>query len=159
MLDSGTFATNVEMAEAVSHVRHLLAVDIWNLHSYFSEESHGKYYSSVMFDGTFPDSVERITEMLADPFMRDVIAEETARLAADYAQNRDLLRFHHARPDHLAVRIRELGDMTHEYTTDMSTMPEVRRFITEDEIAESFISHGSGIHDGQYRIYEYRCRD
>jgi len=155
MLDSGIFTTNVELAEAVSHVQHLLAVDIWNLHSYFSEEAHGKYYSSVMFDGTYPDSVERITEMLADPFMRDVIAEETARLAGDYAQNRNLLRFHHARPDHLAVRIRELGEMTHEYATDMADLPAVRQFITEDEIAESFIDHGSGIHNGKYRIYDY----
>ncbi len=68
---------------------------------------------------------------LADPFMRDVVAEETARLAGDYAQNRDLLRFHHARPDHLAVQIRELGDMTHEYATDMTVLPAVRQFISK----------------------------
>ncbi|MBQ3591606.1 MAG: helicase SNF2, partial [Clostridia bacterium] len=155
MLDSGTFASNVELAEAVSYTQHLLAVDIWNLHSYFSEEAHGKYYSSVMFDGTYPDSVDRITEMLADPFMRDVIAEETARLAGDYAQNRDLLRFHHARPDYLAVQIRELGDMTYEYATELTEFPAVRQFITEDEIAESFIRHGSGVYNGKHRIYDY----
>ncbi|MBQ8400320.1 MAG: hypothetical protein IJX14_00150, partial [Clostridia bacterium] len=155
MLDSGTFATNVELAEAVSHALHLLAVDIWNLHSYFSEEAHGKYYSTVMFNGTYPDSVDRITEMLADPFMRDVIAEETARLAADYAQNRDLLRFHHARPDHLTVPIRELGDMTHEYATELTELPEIRQFISEDEISESFIGHGSGVHNSKFRIYDY----
>ncbi|MBO4931180.1 MAG: N-6 DNA methylase, partial [Clostridia bacterium] len=155
MLEDGTFASNVELVEAVSYAQHLLAVDIWNLHSYFSEEAHGKYYSTVMFDGTYPDSVDRITEMLADPFMRDVIAEETARLAGDYAQNRNLLRFHHARPDHLAVRIRELGDMTHEYAAELTELPEVRRFVTEDEIAESFIRHGSGIYNGKHRIYDY----
>ncbi|MBR4960030.1 MAG: DEAD/DEAH box helicase family protein, partial [Clostridia bacterium] len=155
MLDSGTYATNVELAEAVSYTQQLLARDIWNLHSYFSEEAHGKYYSTVMFDGTYPDSVDRITEMLADPFMRDVIAEETARLAGDYAQNRDLLRFHHTRPDQLAGQIRELGDMTHEYATDMADLPAVRQFITEDEIAASFASHGSGVHNSKYRIYDY----
>ncbi len=155
MLEDGTFASNVELAEAVSHAQRLLAVDIWNLHSYFSESANGKYYSSVMFDGTYPDSVDRITEMLADPFMRDVIAEETVRLATDYTQNRDLLRFHHARPDHLAVQIQELEEMTHEYATDMANLPAVRQFITEDEIAESFIGHGSGVHNSKFRIYDY----
>ncbi len=155
MLDTGTFATNVELAEAVSHAQRLLSVDIWNLHSYFSDEARENYLSTAMFQGSFEDSVNRISEMLADSFMRDVIVDELARFAADYAQKRDLLNYHHAPPAGLVTRLRELADMTYEYTTDMSELPEVRRFVTEDEIAESFISHGSGIHNGKYRIYEY----
>ena len=45
--------------------------------------------------------------------------------------------------------------MPNKITTDMSELPEVRQFITEDEISESFIGHGSGIHNGKYRIYDY----
>ncbi len=155
MLDTGTFATNVELAEAVSHAQRLLSVDIWNLHSYFSDEARENYLSAAMFQGSFEDSVTRISEMLADSFMRDVIVDELARFAGDYAQNRDLLNYHHAPPAGLVTRLRELADMTCEYTTDMAELPEMRQFITEDEIAESFISHGSGIHNGKYRIYEY----
>ncbi len=90
MLDTGTFATNVELAEAVSHAQRLLSVDIWNLHSYFSDEARENYLSAAMFQGSFDDSVNRISEMLADSFMRDVIVDELARFAADYAQKRDL---------------------------------------------------------------------
>ncbi|MBQ8402122.1 MAG: hypothetical protein IJX14_09355, partial [Clostridia bacterium] len=154
-----TFASTVELAEAVSHAQILLSVDIWNLHSYFSDEARSKYYSNAMFDGTHPDSVDRITEMLADPFMRDVIAEETERLARDYAQNRDLLNYHHAPPVSLATKLRELVDMTYEYTTDMAEHPEMRQFITEDEINESFIRHGSGVYNGKHRIYDYLTGD
>ncbi|MBQ7930223.1 MAG: hypothetical protein IJ334_04315 [Clostridia bacterium] len=51
MLESGTYATNVELAEAVSHARHLLAVDLWNLHSYFSEKAYHEYFTEGMFSG------------------------------------------------------------------------------------------------------------
>ena len=155
MLEIGTFATNVELAEAVSHAQRLLSVDIWNLHSYFSDEARENYLSAAMFQGVYEDSVNRISEMLADPFMRDVIVDELARFAGDYAQNRNLLNYHHAPPANLVTRLRELADMTYEYTTDLIELPEVRQFITEDEISESFISHGSGIQNGKYRIYDY----
>ncbi|MBQ9716361.1 MAG: hypothetical protein IJV76_00030, partial [Clostridia bacterium] len=49
--------------------------------------------------------------------------------------------------------------MIYEYTTDMTELPEVRQFISEDEIRESFVSHGSGIHNGKYRIYDYLTGD
>ncbi|MBQ9716515.1 MAG: helicase SNF2, partial [Clostridia bacterium] len=155
MLEVGTFVTNVELAEAISHAQRLLSVDIWNLHSYFSDEARENYLSATMFQGVYEDSVNRISEMLADPFMRDVIVDELARFAGDYAQNRDLLNYHHAPPANLVTRLRELADMTYEYTTDMAELPEMRQFITEDEISESFIRHGSGIHNGKYRIYDY----
>ena len=159
MLEVGTFATNVELAEAVSHAQRLLSVDIWNLHSYFSDEARENYLSAAMFQGVYEDSVNRISEMLADPFMRDVIVDELARFAGDYAQNRDLLNYHHAPPANLVTRLRELSDMIYEYTTDMTELPEVRQFISEDEIRESFVSHGSGIHNGKYRIYDYFTGD
>ena len=155
MLDSGTFASNVELAEAISHAQRLLSVDIWNLHSYFSDKARENYLSAAMFQGSFDDSVTRISEMLADSFMRDVIVDELARFAGDYAQNRDLLNYHHAPPANLVTKLRELADMTYAYTTDMAELPEIRQFITEDEISESFIGHGSGIHNGKYRIYDY----
>ncbi|MBO5257824.1 MAG: hypothetical protein J6C42_10040, partial [Clostridia bacterium] len=159
MLEVGTFATNVELAEAISHAQRLLSVDIWNLHSYFSDKARENYLSAAMFQGSFDDSVTRISEMLADSFMRDVIVDELARFAGDYARNRDLLNYHHAPPANLVTRLRELADMTYEYTTDLTELPEVRQFISEDEIRESFVSHGSGIHNGKYRIYDYFTGD
>ncbi|MBQ7930224.1 MAG: hypothetical protein IJ334_04320, partial [Clostridia bacterium] len=99
--------------------------------------------------------MERIEEMLTAPFMGEVLADELVRFAGDYAEDRSLLRFHHANPLDMVPAFRELADMTYEYTTDMAELPEVRQFITEDEIDESFIRHGSGIHNGKHRIYEY----
>ncbi|MBQ2725391.1 MAG: N-6 DNA methylase, partial [Clostridia bacterium] len=93
--------------------------------------------------------------MLTAPFMGEVLADELVRFAGDYAKDRSLLRFHHANPLDMVPAFRELADMTYEYTTDMTELPEVRQFISEDEIRESFVSHGSGIHNGKYRIYEY----
>ncbi|MBQ2727256.1 MAG: hypothetical protein IJF78_16260, partial [Clostridia bacterium] len=66
MLDTGTFAANVELAEAVSHAQRLLSVDIWNMHSYFSDEARENYLSTAMFQGVYEDSFNRIFEMLAD---------------------------------------------------------------------------------------------
>ncbi|MBQ8401059.1 MAG: helicase SNF2, partial [Clostridia bacterium] len=155
MLDSGTFATKLELTEAVSHARYLLAVDVWNLYSFFSEEARGSYFSDEMFQGIHDESISRIAGMLAEPFSRDTIADEISRLAGDYAQNCDLLRFHHVSPANLVPKIRELADMTYEYTPADMERPYVRQFITEDEIAESFVSRGSGVQNGKYRIYDY----
>ncbi|MBR3998017.1 MAG: helicase, partial [Clostridia bacterium] len=159
MLESGTYATNVELTEAASHARHLLAVDLWNLHSYFSEKAYHEYFTEGMFSGGYPESVERIEEMLTAPFMGEVLADELVRFAGDYAEDRSLLRFHHVNPLDMVPAFHELTDMTYEYTTDMTELPEVRQFISEDEIRESFVSHGSGIHNGKYRIYDYLTGD
>ena len=159
MLESGTYAANVELTEAVSHARHLLAADLWNLHSYFSEKAYHEYFTEGMFSGGYPESVERIEEMLTAPFMGEVLADELVRFAGDYAEDRSLLRFHHANPLDMVPAFRELADMTYEYTTDMTELPEVRQFISEDEIRESFVSHGSGVHNGKYRIYDYLTGD
>ena len=64
------------------------------------------------------------------------------------------MRFHYHRPQALLTRLEDLTLPRKEYRSDMATIPETGRFITEDEIADS-LANGSGFEGGKTRIYEF----
>lgn len=67
MLERGTFATNVELAEAQNAEIQRAAQSIWYMNSDISEELRGNYFKQVVLDGIFPESTARISEMLRMP--------------------------------------------------------------------------------------------
>lgn len=71
-----------------------------------------------------------------------------------YRENRELLRFHYHRPQALLTRLEELSLPRKEYHSDMATLPETQKFITEDEIADS-LANGSSFEGGKSRIYAF----
>lgn len=155
LLEQGKFATNVELAEAKSHEYNLCAEKLYHLYHDITDESRREYFSEFIFNGTFPEVTERISGMLAVPDMQKVIADEMSRFADDYAENRDLLRFHYHKVNEMAKGFHELADMTREFSSEIAEIQPVEQFITEDEINESLSSHGSSFKNGKYRIYEY----
>ena len=66
MLENGTFATNVELAESQNAEIQRAAQSIWYMNSDISEEVRGNYFKQVVLDGIFPESTARISEMLKD---------------------------------------------------------------------------------------------
>ncbi|MBQ7931084.1 MAG: hypothetical protein IJ334_08735, partial [Clostridia bacterium] len=154
LLDAGQYVTNVQIAEAGTFERTLLAQSLWYLYHDFSEDARGQYFSESMFTGGFPDSTARIAEMLADEFMRDTITAELSRFADDYRENPGLLRFHYHKADSLTEQFRELALPRREYSSELAEIPPVKQFITQDEIHD-VITSGSNVSGGKERIYDY----
>ena len=161
LMDSGAYASNVELAEAGQHERMQLAQALWYLKHDLSDEAREQGYLSCMDTlrgGGFPDETERLAERLTDSSFRDTLFGEFAQFYAAHEQDRSLLRFHYHKLDQIWQSLRDLSLPRREYSSDMTAVPELGRFITEDEIDHA-LDRGSGVEGGKGRIYEYFTAD
>ena len=161
LMDSGAYASNVELAEAGQHERMQLAQALWYLKHDLSDEAREQGYLSCMDTlrgGGFPDETERLAERLTDSSFRDTLSGEFAQFYAAHEQNRSLLRFHYHKLENIWQSLRDMSLPRREYSSEMAAVPELGRFITEDEIDHA-LDRGSGVEGGKGRIYEYFTAD
>ena len=161
LMDSGAYASNVELAEAGQHERMQLAQALWYLKHDFSDEAREQGYLSCMDTlrgGGFPDETARLAEQLTNTDFRETLSGEFAQFYAAHEQDRSLLRFHYHKLDQIWQSLRDLSLPRREYSSEMAAVPELERFITEDEIDHA-LDRGSGVEGGKGRIYEYFTAD
>ena len=161
LMDSGAYASNVELAEAGQHERMQLAQALWYLKHDLSDEAREQGYLSCMDTlrgGSFPDETERLAERLTDSSFRDTLSGEFAQFYAAHEQDRSLLRFHYHKLENIWQSLRDLSLPRRAYSSEMTAVPELARFITEDEIDHA-LDRGSGVEGGKGRIYEYFTAD
>ena len=161
LMDSGAYASNVELAEAGQHERMQLAQALWYLKHDLSDEAREQGYLScmdTMRGGSFPDETARLAEQLTNTDFRDTLSGEFAQFYAAHEQDRSLLRFHYHKLDQIWQSLRELPLPRRDFSSEMTAVPELARFITEDEIDHA-LDRGSGVEGGKGRIYEYFTAD
>ena len=161
LMNSGAYASNVELAEAGQHERMQLAQALWYLKHDLSDEAREQGYLSCMDTlrgGGFPDETARLAEQLTNTDFRETLSGEFAQFYAAHEQDRSLLRFHYHKLDQIWQSLRELPLPRREYSSEMTAVPELARFITEDEIDHA-LDRGSGVEGGKGRIYEYFTAD
>ena len=157
LLQTGQFATNVELSEAEGYERSLLAEKFWNLYHDFSDEARESGYLPSLANNPgrgFPEESAWLTEQLKSPEFRQTLAEEYAAFWTAYQQDRDLLRFHYHKPKEIWGNLKDLSLPRTAFTSQMTEVPEVKQFITEDEI-EAAMTRGSGVSGGKGRIFAY----
>ena len=157
LLDSGTFATNLEVAEAPRNERQRIAAEVWGLYHDLSDEAKSLGHLSCLSNirsTNYPEETERLTDELANPAFREILLTESRAFVDAYRENRELLRFHYHRPQVLLTQLEELSTPRKEYHSDMAMLPETGKFITEDEIADS-LANGSSFEGGKSRIYAF----
>ena len=161
LMDSGAYASNVELAEAGQHERMQLAQALWYLKHDLSDEAREQGYLSCMDalrGGGFPDETARLAEQLTNTDSRDTLSGEFAQFYAAHEQDRSLLRFHYHKLENIWQSLRDMSLPRREYSSEMAAVPELGRFITEDEIDHA-LDRGSGVEGGKGRIYEYFTAD
>ena len=157
LLESGQFASNVELAEAAGYERSLLSEKLWHLYHDFSEEAREAGYLSCLSEikgNGFPEETRRLTEQLSDPAFRQTLKEEYAAFWTAYQQDRDLLRFHYHRPREIWENLKDLDLPRRTFSSELSQVPTVQHFITEDEI-DAAMTSGSSFAGGKGRIYAF----
>ena len=82
----------------------------------------------------FPEETAWLAEQLNRPEFRQTLAEEYAAFWTAYQQNRELLRFHYHKPREIWENLKELSLPRRIFSSDLSQVPTVQHFITEDEI-------------------------
>ena len=161
LMDSGAYASNVELAEAGQHERMQLAQALWYLKHDLSDEAREQGYLSCMDTlrgGGFPDETARLAEQLTNTDFRETLSGEFAQFYAAHEQDRSLLRFHYHKLGQIWQSLRDLSLPRRAYSSEMAAVPELGRFITEDEIDHA-LDRGSGVEGGKGRIYEYFTAD
>ena len=156
LLESGSFATNVELAEASGLVRSETALSLLYLYHDLSEDARNQGYLSCLenLPAGYPDAQAALAERLTDKEFLSTIRGEYAMFYGAYAEDRSLLRFHYHRPDELWKKLSEVDLERREYESAFSEMPEHTAFITDDEI-DAALSGGSSVEGGKGRIYDY----
>ena len=157
LLQDGQFATNVELAEAEGYERSRLAEKIWHLYHDFSEGAKESGYLPSLANNPgrgFPEESAWLSEQLKSPEFRQTLAEEYAAFWTAYQQDRDLLRFHYHKPREIWGNLRDLSLPRIAFTSQMTDAPEVKQFITEDEI-DAAMTRGSGVSGGKGRIFAF----
>ena len=161
LMDSGAYASNVELAEAGQHERMQLAQALWYLKHDLSDEAWEQGYLSCMDTlrgGGFPDETARLAEQLTNTDFRETLSGEFTQFYAAHEQDRSLLRFHYHKLENIWQSLRDQSLPRREYSSEMAAVPELGRFITEDEIDHA-LDRGSGVEGGKSRIYEYFTAD
>ena len=157
LLESGQFASNVELAEAAGYERSLLSEKLWYLYHDLSEDARKAGYlsclSSIQRNG-FPTETEWLAEQLNSPEFRKTLKEEYAAFWTAYQQDRDLLRFHYHRPREIWENLKDLDLPRRTFSSELSQVPTVQHFITEDEI-DAAMTGGSSFAGGKGRIYAF----
>ncbi|HEN9890110.1 TPA: DEAD/DEAH box helicase family protein [Streptococcus agalactiae] len=155
LLNSGEFATNVELFEALDYERDRISESLWYLSHDLSEEGKEQgYFELFERGGGFPEETKRLSEALKNPeYLKETI-REYGRFLEGYKENREVLRFHYHKVDSLYQKLQELELPRKEYSTNLAELPKVKSFITEDEVLES-LSRGSGVDRGKERITKF----
>ncbi|HES5852336.1 TPA: DEAD/DEAH box helicase family protein [Streptococcus pyogenes] len=155
LLETGEFATNVELSESLDYERDRISESLWYLTHDLSEEGKAQgYFDFIERGGGFPEETKRLSEALKNPeYLKETI-KEYGRFLEGYKENRNVLRFHYHKLDSLYQKLQELELPRKEYSTNLTELPKVKSFITEDEVFES-LSRGSGVDRGKDRITKF----
>ncbi|HEP1275490.1 TPA: DEAD/DEAH box helicase family protein [Streptococcus pyogenes] len=155
LLETGEFATNVELSESLDYERDRISESLWYLYHDLSEEGKTQgYFDFIERGGGFPEETKKLSEALKNPeYLKETI-KEYSRFLAGYKENRNVLRFHYHKVDSLYQRLKELELPRKEYSTNLIELPKANPFITEDEVFAA-ISRGSGIDKGKERITKF----
>lgn len=155
LLNNGEFATNVELLEALDYERDRISESLWYLSNDLSEEGKEQgYFGLFERGGGFSEETKRLSEALKNPeYLKETIREYD-RFLEGYKENREVLRFHYHKVDSLYQKLQELELPRKEYITNLTELPKVKSFITEDEVLES-LSRGSGVDRGKERITKF----
>ena len=155
LLDNGEFATNVELSEALDYERDRISESLWYLtHDLSDEGKEQGYFSSFERGGGFPKETKRLSEALKNPEYLKGVIKEYDRFLEGYKADNNVLRFHYHKVDSLYQRLQELELPRKEYSTNLTELPKIKSFITEDEVLAA-ISTGSGVDRGKERITKF----
>ena len=155
LLENGEFATNVELIEAFDYERDMISESLCYLIHDLSEEGIEQgYFGSFEIGGNFSQEVKRLSETLKNPEFLKKIIKEYDRFLLGYKENNDVLRFQNHQVDSIYKKLLALGLPRKEYNTNLTELPKVKSFITEDEILAT-LTRGSQIAKGKERIANF----
>ena len=111
------------------------------------------------FRGGYPDRVEKLSGMLAQPEYLAELNERLEGLAEAYAEDKSIMRFQYYRPDKMLAQFQKFAKEAIPYRARNGFMWEEHPvFITQDEI-DAFLAGGGAYSDGRLATYAFFIQD
>ena len=154
LIEAGQFGTQLENVEAPGTIRRKTAERL--IYMYRDSAARENGYLSLM-TGTpliFPDCVNHLSEKMEQPEFLHGLIRQMEVFADAVAMQPDLMRFRFLLPKDILPRLRDLALARKELPEGEILMPDVRGFMTQDEI-DAVLTQSAPIAGAGSRIYQF----
>ena len=154
LIEAGQFGTQLENVEAPGTIRRKVAERL--IYMYRDSAARENGYLSLM-TGTpliFPDCVNHLSEKMEQPEFLHGLIRQMEVFADAVAIQPDLMRFRFLLPKDILPRLRDLALARKELPEGEMLLPDVRGFMTQDEI-DAVLTQNAPIAGAGSRIYQF----
>ena len=154
LIEAGQFGTQLENVEAPGTIRRKVAERL--IYMYRDSAARENGYLSLMTDTPliFPDCVNHLSEKMEQPEFLHGLIRQMEVFADAVAMQPDLMRFRFLLPKDILPRLRDLALVRKELPEGEMLLPDVRGFMTQDEI-DAVLTQNAPIAGAGSRIYQF----
>ena len=154
LIEAGQFGTQLENVEAPGTIRRKIAERL--IYMYRDSVARENGYLSLMTDMPliFPDCVNQLSEKMEQPEFLHGLIRQMEVFADAVAIQPDLMRFRFLLPKDILPRLRDLALARKELPEGGMLLPDVRGFMTQDEI-DAVLTQSAPIAGAGSRIYQF----
>ena len=154
LIEAGQFGTQLENVEAPETIRRKTAERL--IYMYRDSAARENGYLSLMTDTPliFPDCVNHLSEKMEQPEFLHGLIRQMEVFADAVAMQPDLMRFRFLLPKDILPRLRDLALARKELPEGEMLLPDVRGFMTQDEI-DAVLTQNAPIAGAGSRIYQF----
>ena len=154
LIEAGQFGTQLENVEAPGTIRRKVAERL--IYMYRDSAARENGYLSLMTDTPliFPDCVNQLSEKMEQPEFLHGLIRQMEVFADAVAMQPDLMRFRFLLPKDILPRLRDLALARKELSEGEMLLPDVRGFMTQDEI-DAVLTQSAPIAGAGSRIYQF----
>ena len=154
LIEAGQFGTQLENVEAPGTIRRKTAERL--IYMYRDSAARENGYLSLMTDTPliFPDCVNHLSEKMEQPEFLHGLIRQMEVFADAVAMQPDLMRFRFLLPKDILPRLRDLALARKELPEGEMLLPDVRGFMTQDEI-DTVLTQNAPIAGAGIRIYQF----
>ena len=154
LIEAGQFGTQLENVEASGAIRRKVAERL--IYMYRDSAARENGYLSLMTDTPliFPDCVNHLSEKMEQPEFLHGLIRQMEVFADAVAMQPDLMRFRFLLPKDILPRLRDLTLARKELSEGEMLLPDVRGFMTQDEI-DAVLTQNAPIAGAGSRIYQF----
>ena len=154
LIEAGQFGTQLENVEAPGTIRRKTAERL--IYMYRDSAARENGYLSLMTDTPliFPDCVNHLSEKMEQPEFLHGLIRQMEVFADAVAIQPDLMRFRFLLPKDILPRLRDLALARKELPEGEMLRPDVRGFMTQDEI-DAVLTQNAPIAGAGSRIYQF----
>lgn len=154
LIEAGQFGTQLENVEAPGTIRRKVAERL--IYMYRDSAARENGYLSLMADTPliFPDCVNHLSEKMEQPEFLHGLIRQMEVFADAVTMQPDLMRFRFLLPKDILPRLRDLALARKELPEGEMLLPDVRGFVTQDEI-DAVLTQNAPIAGAGSRIYQF----